>query len=502
MLDSRWLHAFLITAAFLVALVYLGQTAYAGYLGFPLDDAWIHQTYARNLARWGQFAYVRGHVSAGSTSPLWTIVLAVGYLLFIEGRLWAYLMGAICLVLTATIAHRLTTVLWPERQWVALSVAIFCVLEWNLAWAAFSGMEILLFTCLSLLLIESVLRHANPFWIGLLGGLLILTRPEGAVLLLLAVVVSLLPDEERRWRPANMVALFSGLSLLVVPYLTYNMLVSKALFPNTFYAKQSEYSILLANLSLWSRLWRLTRATLIGAQIFLLPGFVYSVGRAVKQVTTSRRNLSPHKLCAPFLPIIWWASLLVIYALRLPVDYQHGRYVMPVIPIFIIYGVEGTAEILRPLSLRIWVRVLSRVLIATTGVLLLAFVFVGGQAYACDVGIIEGEMVNVARWLAANTPADALIAAHDIGAIGYFSERPLLDLAGLVTPEVIPFIRDESRLLDFVQERGAKYLVTFPSWYPHMVQDPHLMPVYRTDCQWTVKMDHDNMVVYQLSPPE
>ena len=502
MLDSRWLRAFLITAAFLVALVYLGQTAYAGYLGFPLDDAWIHQTYARNLARWGQFAYARGQASAGSTSPLWTIVLAVGYLLFIEGRLWAYLMGAICLVLTATIAHRLVTVLWPERQWVALSVAIFCVLEWHLAWAAFSGMEILLFTCLSLLLIERALTRAHPFWIGLLGGLLILTRPEGVVLLLLAAMVSLLPDEGRRLRPASLVALLSGLSLLVVPYLTYNVLVSRTLFPNTFYAKQSEYRILLTNLSLWSRLWRLTRATLIGAQMLLLPGFVYSIGRAVRQVVAGWRDLSPHKLFAPLLPIIWWASLLVIYALRLPVDYQHGRYVMPIIPIFIVYGVEGTAGILRPLSPRMSERVASRVLIATTGVLLLAFVFVGGQAYACDVGIIEGDMVDVARWLAANTPADALIAAHDIGAIGYFSERPLLDLAGLVTPEIIPFIRDESRLLDFVQERGAKYLVTFPSWYPHMVQNPHLVPVYRTNCQWTVKMGHDNMVVYQLSPPE
>jgi hypothetical protein len=52
-------------------------------------------------------------------------------------------------------------------------------------------------------------------------------------------------------------------------------------------------------------------------------------------------------------------------------------------------------------------------------------------------------MVAVSEWVAANTPPDDLIAAHDIGALGYFARRPLLDLAGLVSPEVIPFIRDE-----------------------------------------------------------
>ncbi len=501
MLDSRWLRAFLIGAAFLAALVYLGQTAYAGYLGFPLDDAWIHQTYARNLARWGQFAYVRGQVSAGSTSPLWTIALSVGYLLFVDGRLWAYLAGAICLVLTAGIVHNLSLLLWPDRLWAAFSAAVFCALEWHLAWAAFSGMEILLFICLSLLLIERSLTGAHPFWIGLLGALLVLTRPEGIVLLLLVVVVKLLPDEEQPARLADFLPLLSGLSLLVIPYLVYNVIVSGTLFPNTFYAKQSEYHVLLTGLPLWTRLWRMTRATLIGPQVLLLPGFIYSAFHVLRAVVAGRRDFSLRKLLFPVLPLVWWAGLLGIYALRLPADYQHGRYVIPVIPIFILYGVAGTAEILRPFSPRPVVRIASRVLIAATAVLLLAFVVVGGVTYARDVSIIECEMVDVARWLAANTPPDALIATHDIGAIGYFSERPLLDMAGLITPEVIPFIRDESRLLAFVQEGGADYLVTFPSWYPRMVQNPYLTPVYCTECPWTVAVGHDNMVVYRLGPP-
>jgi hypothetical protein len=107
-------------------------------------------------------------------------------------------------------------------------------------------------------------------------------------------------------------------------------------------------------------------------------------------------------------------------------------------------------------------------------------------------------MVDVARWLDANTPPDAVIAVHDIGAVGYFTRRPLLDLAGLVSPEVVPFIRDEGRLYAYIRARGASYLVTFPSWYPQMTARPDVVMVYQTDSPWTIQAGGDNMAVYRL----
>ena len=37
-----------------------------------------------------------------------------------------------------------------------------------------------------------------------------------------------------------------------------------------------------------------------------------------------------------------------------------------------------------------------------------------------------------------------MIATPDIGAIGYFSDRRVVDLAGLVTPEMVPFLERET----------------------------------------------------------
>jgi hypothetical protein len=105
----------------------------------------------------------------------------------------------------------------------------------------------------------------------------------------------------------------------------------------------------------------------------------------------------------------------------------------------------------------------------------------------------------MAHWVADNTPSNALVAAHDIGALGYFAQRDLLDLAGLVSPEVIPFIRDETRLAEFLQDRHADYLVTFPGWYPQLVQGAHL--VYSSAGSFSPMMGGENMAVYQWVSP-
>ena len=40
------------------------------------DDGYIHIQYARNIATAGEYSFNPGHVSFGTTSPLWVIVLA------------------------------------------------------------------------------------------------------------------------------------------------------------------------------------------------------------------------------------------------------------------------------------------------------------------------------------------------------------------------------------------------------------------------------------------
>lgn len=506
-------YAWALVALLVVSLLYLGGLGLTRRLGLPLDDAWIHQTFARNLVRYSQFAYMPGHISTGSTAPIWTMMLAPAYLLGLDPLAWSYAMGILLLFALGLGVFRLGVRLFPQRAgWAALA-GLAVLLEWHMAWAAFSGMETLLFACGVVWLTERYLSwemgqrrdlpensdHLNtPFVLGLLSGLLILVRPEGILLTALMAVGGWLARRRRSWQRTLTIAIdgAAGLSLLMVPYVAFNLIASGTLFPNTFYAKQLEYAVLL-RLPFWVRLWRVILPTLTGAQVVLLPGAVYAVIAMFRP--QSALPLNPYLgRWARLMPLLWWLLTTLSYALRLPVNYQHGRYMMPTIPFLMLGGAMGTLAWLRPQSSHLLVRVISRAVPIMTVLLLTTFLVLGARALITDVGIINGEMVAVSQWLNRNAPAHALIAAHDIGAIGYFTQRPLLDLAGLVSPQMIPFIRDEAKIAELMFEQEVDYLVTFPSWYPRLVTDDRLTLVYQTHCELTRDLGQDNMAVYRL----
>jgi hypothetical protein len=68
-------------------------------------------------------------------------------------------------------------------------------------------------------------------------------------------------------------------------------------------------------------------------------------------------------------------------------------------------------------------------------------------------------------------------------------------LAGLISPEVIPFIRDETALERYIDEQDAEYLVTFPAWYPDLAQRGVI--VYQTNQKYSPAMGGENMTVYR-----
>ena len=123
----------------------------------------------------------------------------------------------------------------------------------------------------------------------------------------------------------------------------------------------------------------------------------------------------------------------------------------------------------------------------------------GAQAYARDVAVINTEMVSTARWISENSAPEELIAAHDIGALGYFAQRPLLDLAGLISPDVIPFIRDEAALANYLDQKEPVYLVTFPGWYPQLTEGR--TPVFSTEGKFSPTLGGENMAVYLWETP-
>lgn len=474
-------------------LAILALLAIGGYLwmswryccvGLPLDDAWIHQTYARNLAERGEWAFRPGQPSAGSTSPLWSTMLALGFWLGMAPYPWVYLLGVLLLwglsLAVETGVRRAVPSYRPRFPWAGALIA----LEWHFVWAAASGMETLLHGALLTWTLLSLIKEKRSYLaIGFLIGISVWVRPDGITLLAPAMLTVLLAEQtwRKRFRALLDLCIGSGTPLLL--YLLFNLSLNGMPWPNTFYAKQAEYAV-LRQAPLLKRYAEQWLQPLVGAGAFLLPG-------AVLWLIVAWRRRAWNTLAA----MLWLAAYLGMYAWRLPVTYQHGRYVMPAMGIFFVWGLLGLWRLATtPASPR-----RARLLLVgwQVGVYLLALLFwiQGGMAYARDVAFIESEMVATARWVDEKLPDDALIAAHDIGALGYFDSHPLLDLAGLISPQVIPFLREEARLAAYLDEQGADYLVVFPDWYPSLVANR--VPVFVTNAPYAPAQGGTNMAVYR-----
>lgn len=487
----------------LVALAIVLFYVFGAQPGFPLDDSWIHQTYARNLGERGEWAFIPGEPSAASTSFLYTPLLALGYALGVPFLVWTHALGWLALALTAMIGARLAERLVPGRSFVPLLTGLALVLAWHLTWAAVSGMETMIFGMWTLALIWLAWRERDepplaPVVRGAVFGaaaaLATLTRPEGIILAGLCGLALLLVW--RSWRVALLwiVGAAVGFAALMTPYLIHNYTLTGGLLPDTAAAKWTQNSPLLLQ-PYPVRVLNLLYPLAAGMQVMLIPAAIWYVVRVVRHIRQDRAAL------LYLLPLLWAAALIAVYAARLPAPYQHGRYVIPALPAFITVGVIGMVWLLRDWRGTLIGRSVGRAMALTTIVLCVLFaVSIGRDAFIKDVQIIQEEMVTAARWIADNIPPDELMAVHDIGAVGYFAPRPMVDIAGLITPELVPFMLDREALYQYLFERGVRYAVGSPDQMPGGDDfDARLCPIYETGGVTARAAGAENVHVYRLA---
>jgi hypothetical protein len=455
--------------------------------GFPLDDSWIHLTYARNLALLGEWAFLPGQSSAGSTSPLWTFLLAIGFFLPGAPYLWTYFLGGLMLFLLAWRVEAILRQLQPAYRATVPWAGLLILFEWRLAWSAASGMETLLHSLFVLVILSFLILNQPRFLLmGILVGLSAWSRPDGITLLGPVGLFALLQPPTRREKLSAAGQVLLGFALLFVPYLFFNLVLAGTPWPNTFYAKQAEYAF-WQDVPLSRKIWEFASTYFIGTTLTLIPAVLILVLKSIQK-----------RGWGVLLAFVWLAGYAGLYTARLPL-YQYGRYVMPTIPIFLLLGL---------VFLVFWLPVVRthaqrRLRFAWLSlIVMLGFAFwgYGGYVYAQNVAWIESEMVQTARWTAENLPADALVAVHDIGALGYFdSQRRLIDLAGLISSEVVPFIRDEERLLAYINERGATHIIIFPGWFPGLVTG--CLPIFEADGPAAGQSGLGKMTVYDCRKP-
>ena len=78
------------------------------------------------------------------------------------------------------------------------------------------------------------------------------------------------------------------------------------------------------------------------------------------------------------------------------------------------------------------------------------------------------------EWLQANTPPNAAVGTQEVGIIGYYSQRPMVDFAGLIQPEVAaqltPNTTYDDAALWAAQHYHPEYLVLQEGGFPVLQQ--------------------------------
>jgi len=498
----------------LLALVVAGL--FAAYLsaelaqnhepGFPLDDSWIHLTFARNLARGWGFAYNRGEPVAGSTAPLWTFILAFFHLFTRNAAAMvviAKLLGAALLFASAVFAFRVAAwttpetranagpcaacgkVIGGERTGSAAGLAVATL--GPLGWAMMSGMEVTLSVALTLAGIYYYLRF-RAGWKSTLAwflfGFAAWARPESLLLAAFAILDSLV----RRFALKQRFAFWRGFAVwlaIVFAWLGFNYSLSRTLFPLTYFAKAGRTSLFTAiavgdlrqlrgllTISAPSsfadfclHLWRANPVLCLLAPVGLVGLIASAFGRG-------RAN----GLLIP-LVVLGYAPLIGLVSPSYGVAFQNGRYIGNVTALAGVAAAVGAAYLWR------WVR-RPRVGAAITALLLGPAVFNAATVSVATVrnvtraeSSINRMQVALGRLLAANTPAGATIACIDIGAIGYFADRRILDLSGLVTKELRGFGYDREDFTALFRDYRPDFVAIYPAVAPDLQDAPFLQPV-------------------------
>lgn len=96
----------------------------------------------------------------------------------------------------------------------------------------------------------------------------------------------------------------------------------------------------------------------------------------------------------------------------------------------------------------------------------------------------QRDSLHAAAWLQANTGPDDRVASFNAGAIGYFSERTVINIDGVVNPDAYHALR-EHRLLDYLRDVGVAYVADWDvAWRPDVYPSPYDWRLDPTKSLW------------------
>ena len=456
------------------------------------DDAFYYFKTAQHIVA-GQGSTFDGVHAANGYHPLWLLLLlpaanASDPLVLARSAL---LLGCLLSVLS-------TLILWKSMQrvnpvsWLPLPIAGLYFLAPRVIAASLNGLETSLATALfaAAFYVTIVMTYSSIKYdvsLGVLLGLLFLARTDtvfyAAAFWLIAVVRAARPARLRRGLLVLGVA-----GVTIAPWLIWNWIT----FGSPLQVSGFAVPYVIRELKLLSGL-SLSEYTIVGLQLFILfpflseiYGWIACAGllalwyflRMAPVLARVTVDLFRRMLAAVLL--LWLSSTALIfvhtYIRRFPRDWYFAQLDwLSAVTLFLVICVLGATPLWRKVQRRFAARspsvrrgayLLGGLLIG----LLVALVWEPGNRELFTAGVYpyQVEYLDAARWLKANTREDETAAAFNAGIIGYFSDRRVVNLDGVMDNAAFDAIR-ERRLWNFMREANVSYYLDY---------DPLMLKMY------------------------
>ncbi len=450
------------------------STAANGIFVYALDDAYIHLTIGRTLAEHGVWGVSPREFSSASSSPLWTIILALWCRVFGASDLAPLGLNVFFACLLIGVSDSLLRRSWegyagrPWRRFAFLCALMFAI---PVPALILSGMEHLLHALLAVLFVQKAAEFLWPssdsskpsegfFALSAIAALTVATRYESMALV---APVFLVLAWRRKWNEAIPLVLASLLP--VVLFGIYSLSNGMPFVPASILVKTVG---LAQGLPAWLLYTPLVKAAM---RILVCPPLLVMMTLGVYALVRARRKAAgvPFRF-AGAAGIFALASLIHAEFVGVGWFYRYEAYLIAVgmttaLPAFVndfpvLASQRDERRKLHAYILYALVIVLFWPFV-TRSVLSLADT---PRAYR-NIG---DQQMQLARFLAAKGTGKT-VALNDIGAVAYYSGTPMLDLFGLASPEVYRVrIRHEysTESIDrLVRQAGAEMAILTPHWY-------------------------------------
>jgi hypothetical protein len=424
------------------------------FLGVPLDDVYIHTQFAKNLLHGYGYSFQSGQTLTADTSPLWVLLLAFGGLFTSRLELVAVALSMLAYLALGPGVYRVARDVFGMAEGHARIAGIATVLSSRLAWSGMSGMETSLAALLMLLVVEEhirsrkrdCLRLREAIWIGLA----LLERPEFMFVALILLVDWMIAAIRHRANVSTapiaivLAAVIASLAFLL-PLITRNSLIShSSVVQGAGISSIPNFSYLWFSLKILASNNTILFALLVGGTWFF------------------QRNRRYYLL------YIIALGLPILQSFVAPQFRHHGRYFFSVFPLIILCGVGAWQEMEQRKQFSSIIRNTVVVLIVLAGLL------ETGRWSLIDaesVRNINDQHLAIVGWLRQNMHPNDTIAVDDVGAIGYFLNKPIIDLTGLMTPSLWPLQHYQDSVWHTARKMGANLFVIYNRLNPPFYED-------------------------------